>query len=92
MTGKQLRAVRTAMELTQVQFAQRVGLTGNTIARMERGEMGIPPMLELLVSYVAREAGVDAAVISQGSSSSAEGKRAHAKAAKTRTGKSGETV
>ena len=61
MTGKQLRAVRTAMELTQVQFAQRVGLTGNTIARMERGVVAIPRTLELLVGYVAREHGIDVA-------------------------------
>ena len=92
MTGKQLRAVRTAMNLTQVGFAGRVGLTGNTIARMERGEVSIPPTLELLVGYVARDAGVDVAVNSQRSRSRAKGKRAHTKAAKVPTGKSGETV
>jgi transcriptional regulator with XRE-family HTH domain len=49
--------VRGALGLTQVKLGGRVGLTGNTVARMERGELGIPPTLELLLGYIAREAG-----------------------------------
>jgi transcriptional regulator with XRE-family HTH domain len=59
MTGKQLRALRDHMGLTQIQFAERLKIAGNSVARMERGEMIITPPMELLISFVAREAGVD---------------------------------
>ena len=59
MTGKQIRRVRHAMGLTQVEFAERVGLTGNSVARIERGAMIITKTVALLVAYVAREAGVE---------------------------------
>jgi transcriptional regulator with XRE-family HTH domain len=83
MTGKQVRAIRRRLGLTQGQFGYALRTTGNTVARWERDEVAITPQMELLIQYVAREAGVDVALNSQRSSSSAEGKRAHAKAPKT---------
>jgi transcriptional regulator with XRE-family HTH domain len=59
MTGKQLRAIRDQMGLTQAQLAERLKIAGNSVARMERGEMIITPPTELLIFFVAREAGVD---------------------------------
>jgi len=59
MIGKQLRTVRYAMGLTQAQLGERLRITQNSVARMERGLVTITPSMELLISYVAREAGVD---------------------------------
>ena len=42
MTGKQLRDFRRGVELTQAQLAALLGVTGNTLARWERGEMAPP--------------------------------------------------
>src|SRR5262245_52120911 len=64
MTGKELRAIREQMGLTQAQLGWRLRTTGNTIARMEREEMAIKEPFALLVSYVAREAGVESSRIS----------------------------
>jgi transcriptional regulator with XRE-family HTH domain len=61
MTGKQLKTIRKKMELTQYEFADLVKMTRNSIARMERGEMIVTPPMALLISFVAREAGVDPA-------------------------------
>lgn len=41
MTGKDLRRIRKRLGLTQVQLAERIGVTANTIARQERGEVRI---------------------------------------------------
>jgi transcriptional regulator with XRE-family HTH domain len=63
MTGKQLREIRSRMGLTQAQFGERIRMAGNSVARMERGGkdgMIITPPMALLISYVAREAGIDA--------------------------------
>jgi transcriptional regulator with XRE-family HTH domain len=87
VTGKQLKAIRTKLGLTQPQLAARLGVARNTVNRMEFGGQAITQTMELLIGYVAREAGVDVAVNSQRSSSGAEGKRAYAKAAKTPTRK-----
>lgn len=59
MTGKQLKTIREKMGLTQYEFADRVKMTRNSVARMERGEMIVTPPMALLISFVAREAGVD---------------------------------
>jgi transcriptional regulator with XRE-family HTH domain len=61
MTGKELRAIRTKMGLSQKAFGERVRLHGNSIARMERGVVAIVPPIELLIEMVAREHGVEAA-------------------------------
>jgi len=60
MNGKELRSIRIALGLTQKQFAERLRISSNSVARMERNEMIVTPPMELLMSYVAREAGVEA--------------------------------
>ena len=39
MVGKELRAIRARLRLTQVEIAELVGVASNTVARWERGEM-----------------------------------------------------
>ena len=41
MTGGELKAIREAMELTQVQFAELLGLKPQTVSDLERGRMVI---------------------------------------------------
>ena len=54
MNGKELRAIRERMKLTQVEFAELVGVTSNTVARWERDEMGIrEPTARLIQSIDA---------------------------------------
>jgi transcriptional regulator with XRE-family HTH domain len=74
MTKKELKAVRAAMGLTQAEFAKRLKIARNSVARMESGGMIITPPMGLLISFVAREAGVDA-THSQRSRSKATDKR-----------------
>lgn len=59
MNGKRLRAIRDRMGLTQAGLAERLKITASSVARMEQGVMIITPPMELLISFVAREAGVD---------------------------------
>src|SRR5262245_7845195 len=59
MTQKQVVAIREAMGLTQAQLAERLGVSRNSVARMEVGLQVITPAMALLIEYVAREAGVD---------------------------------
>jgi transcriptional regulator with XRE-family HTH domain len=59
MNGKQLRAIRDKMKLTQVELAKRLKVTASSVARMEQGVMIVTPPMGLLISFVAREAGVD---------------------------------
>jgi transcriptional regulator with XRE-family HTH domain len=47
------------MGLTQAEFAARIRMAENSVARMERNEMIVTPPMELLISYIAREAGVE---------------------------------
>lgn len=61
MRPKELRAIRDQMGLTQAEFAERLRIARNTVARMERSLQAITPPMELLIRYVAREAGVDIA-------------------------------
>jgi DNA-binding XRE family transcriptional regulator len=77
MTGKQLRVIRGKMGLTQAKFAEKIGMTGNSVARMERGEMIITKTVELLISFVAREAGIGKASHSRPGSRGAADKRKH---------------
>ena len=53
MTGSELRRIRKRLGLTQVQMAERLGLTGNTVARQERGEVRITEPVGRLIRYVA---------------------------------------
>lgn len=41
MVGKELRAIRARLRLTQVELAELVGVASNTIARWERDEMAM---------------------------------------------------
>src|SRR3989304_9978621 len=85
MTGKRVRAIRLQMGLTQVGLAVKIGMTGSSVARMEQGVMIVTEPMALLISYVAREAGVDGINAPRGRKL-AQDKRAHAKTAKTAKG------
>ena len=49
MTANELRRLRRRLRLSQVQLADVVGTTANTIARWERGEMQMRPAMDRLV-------------------------------------------
>ena len=53
MNGHELRRAREAMEFTQRELAERLGMTSTSVARMERGEQRILLVTELAVRYVA---------------------------------------
>lgn len=55
MTNAELRRWRVTRGLTQVQLAERLGVTSTTVARWERGEMEIaqPTMLRLALERMA---------------------------------------
>jgi transcriptional regulator with XRE-family HTH domain len=82
MTGEALRRIRGALGLTQAGLAERLRISRNSVARMETAVMIVTPPMELLIQYVAREAGIDAINPARGRKR-AQGKRAHAKETKT---------
>ena len=47
------------MGLTQAGLGERLRITQNSVARMERGLVTITPSMALLIGYVSREAGID---------------------------------
>ena len=53
MTGQKLRRIRKLLGLTQVEFADLVCVTSNTIARQERGEVTIRGPFARLVELIA---------------------------------------
>ena len=56
MSGKELRAIRDKLGWTQVQLAEALGVTPNTVARWERDEVGIrEPMARLIQSVYSIE-------------------------------------
>ncbi|MGO9059425.1 MAG: DUF1870 family protein [Candidatus Binataceae bacterium] len=56
MTGKEIRALRRKLDWTQVAVAEAIGVTSNTVARWERGEMAISePTARLLKKIVAEQ-------------------------------------
>lgn len=59
MTGSDLRVARVRLALTQQQFAALLGVTRNTVARWERGELTIknPTLLAARVEQLLREHG-----------------------------------
>jgi DNA-binding XRE family transcriptional regulator len=61
VNGAQLKRIRTAMGLTQVQFAECIRMARNSLVRMENGGMLITPSMELLIQFVAKEACVESA-------------------------------
>ena len=49
MTGIQIKQLRKTLGYTQAKLAEEVGVTANTIARYERGELKpSPPVMKLL--------------------------------------------
>jgi transcriptional regulator with XRE-family HTH domain len=52
MTGTQLRRLRRQQGWTQVQVAGHLGVDPNTVARWERGVVGVPEPVARLMRYV----------------------------------------
>lgn len=57
MEGKELRAIRKKMGLTQKQLAEKIGITWNTLARWERGELGIREPISRLIRILDETSG-----------------------------------
>ena len=53
MTETELVALRTRMKLTQVAFAEQLGVHANTLARYERGEISISEPVARLAQFIA---------------------------------------
>jgi transcriptional regulator with XRE-family HTH domain len=75
MTREQLRTIRDRMGLTQAELAEKLKVARNSVARMESGRMIITPPMALLISFVAREAGVERRRRRTSYTASDEGKR-----------------
>ena len=56
MTSSNVRQLRRRLKLTQAGFAALIGVTPNTVARWERGELGIRPTTARLIQLLAAEA------------------------------------
>lgn len=54
MTGPELRALRQALCLTQLELGDALGIHSNTVARLERGELPITRRMETAVDMVRR--------------------------------------
>jgi transcriptional regulator with XRE-family HTH domain len=54
MTGTELRRLRRSLGWTQVALARAVGVHPNSIARQERGELGIKEPLARLVRLLVK--------------------------------------
>lgn len=55
MTPAALKRIRKDLGLTQVAFAERIGIASNTLARMERGELNMKTTTEIAIKAVAAE-------------------------------------
>lgn len=57
MNPKDLRQIRLSLKMTQANFGAELGLTGNTIARYERGESqpDNPKLFQLAVEQVRQQ-------------------------------------
>jgi DNA-binding transcriptional regulator YiaG len=55
MTGRELRSIRQKLALTQAALAEEIGVTSNSVARWERGEMGISEPAARLIEKIAEE-------------------------------------
>ncbi len=56
MTPSELRRARHRLRLTQSQFADLVGVAPNSVARWERGEMGMRPTTARLIKLLVMKA------------------------------------
>jgi transcriptional regulator with XRE-family HTH domain len=52
MTGQELRSLRQALNLTQLQLGDALGIHVNTVARLERGELPITRRMATAVEMV----------------------------------------
>ena len=55
MSGVEIRALREKLGWTQMALAEAVGVTSNTVARWERGEMAISEPAARLLQKIAAE-------------------------------------
>lgn len=55
MTKNELKQARSALEMTQTELAQEVGVTQNTVARWEMGVRGIPEPAARLIGRLLTE-------------------------------------
>ncbi len=55
MTGAEVRGLRAKLGITQVALAEAIGVTSNTVARWERGEMAISEPTARLLQKIAAE-------------------------------------
>lgn len=55
VTGRELRTIRQKLSLTQAALADAIGVSSNTVARWERGEMVISEPAARLVEKIAAE-------------------------------------
>ena len=62
MNGREIRALRTRLGLTQKTLAETVGVSSNTVARWERGELGISTAMTDRLLAVAKELPSGAAI------------------------------
>jgi DNA-binding transcriptional regulator YiaG len=55
MTPTALRQLRRRLGLSQAKFAALVGVASNTVARWERGELGMKPTTARLIQLVTAQ-------------------------------------
>ncbi len=55
MSGAEIRRIRMSLRLTQREFAEKIGVHANTVARWERGELGIRRSIQQLLRFVSQE-------------------------------------
>jgi transcriptional regulator with XRE-family HTH domain len=67
MNAEELKAIRQRLGLTQEQLAGKVGVAPNSIARQERGELGIRESLARLLRLI--DAGLDAEAVAHAGAS-----------------------
>jgi transcriptional regulator with XRE-family HTH domain len=57
MTGTELRRLRKRLGLTQATLGERMGVTANTIARWERGELPVPEIAARFLRLLVKTSG-----------------------------------
>jgi DNA-binding transcriptional regulator YiaG len=55
MRPERIRALRAKLRLSQMKFAALVGVTSNTVARWERGELGLSGTSAKLLDKLAED-------------------------------------